>query len=184
MGARRSSIGRSAMKTIRRSILRLPILTLAGAVALMTGTGAYAASGTGTANVEITKPVSLSEGAPLDFGTINAPSTGSNTFDFTTDGTLALSGDGDAFHADDETLGAWTVTGETGASVSVNVAFDTWSDPAITTDAVYVNGPSDTTSVTLTDGTAALTIGGKITITNAVTEGAKTSTVTVTANYQ
>lgn len=132
----------------------------------------------------ITEPLTITETTPLSFGTLNAPSSGSATIDLSTAGELVVSGGSDAFHTGSHAVGSWTLNGSPNAQASTTVAIGTWNDAAITTNASYINGATDTATVTLdATGAGSMTIGGNITVTNAVTVGAKTATVTVTANY-
>lgn len=157
-------------------------IVLSAAVAALTfNSASFAATATGTANVNILDSLVITENTEVDFGDI-APVDG--TCLMASDGSLSTTATGMSCTGT-ETAGSFTVTGSADAGVSFSVA-DSGTVDGVTFSPlidVGLGGTGQSTSLTLSGGTSTVTVYGDLTLSSA-TPGAKTLSYTVTADYE
>ncbi|WP_168210582.1 hypothetical protein [Persicimonas caeni] len=174
---------------LERVVLMVGVLV---AMMLCAGSAYGQAQANGTGNVEVHDQLNLNEISPIDFGQIDRPTTGSNTFELywilngrgwgTT--TLTTSGGGDATHLGNEQHGRYMIRGPRRQVVQVTASIAPFNVPGIIVERTFVNGRSDT-QIEQLDGTGyrRLRVGGVITVTSSAALGAHTTDVYVTANF-
>lgn len=172
-------------KTLIRSLILGSIAAAAisgAAFAQASSTQATTASGT------IFQPIVLAKTSDLAFGTIVRPTTGSGTVTVSqTDGTRALTGSLATVGAGN-TRAVYGVTGEGGQAYSVTVPATMTMTRSGGTETLTVTLTPTATTGTLsgtlgTTGTAALGVGGVITVASTTLSGAYTGTFNTVVAY-
>lgn len=164
---------------MKRRIIRHLVPTALG-LALLAAGPALAASGTAAVSVNIVAPLSVTSNGPMAFGTIAPPSAGAQAFTLSavTGAVSAAAGDGFAFPSTTSAAG-FSVVGHPSAAIGVTATPVAFSDANLAlATAVFAPLALDTA------GTAAVSVGGTLTVTNGVAMGAHATTVNVTVLYQ
>ena len=167
------------------------LLTSAGALAaLALSTPALAANtASADATVNIVSPLTLTNTAGLNFGTIVGPFAGETVHVDTTGtrdpcaATITCSGNASVSAA------TFTLTGTPGQAVVLTIPNSVLlarvggaaTDPKLSVD---LSGDKPTDPTLDTNGDAAFAVGGVLTIPNGTLDGVYTNTFDVTANYQ
>lgn len=134
----------------------------------------------GTATATIVQGITIDEVAPLRFGNIQPPSSGSQTFTMSATGTPSV-GAGDGLFVGPpggRNAGSYDVDGTVGASYTFGVSTaGTCNDVAVTIGSMTKSGDDGT----LND--AGVGVGGTLTVSSTVSAGAITCGYTVSADY-
>lgn len=181
-------------KALERLVCAIAVSVVVTLVVMTLGVGsAHAqAQANGTANVEVHEQLNLNEIAPIDFGQIYRPTTGSNTFELywilrgrgwgTT--TITTSGGGDGRHVGGEQHGRFMIRGPQRQVVQISASMGSFNVPGIIVEQTFLNGRSNIQTEQLDGaGFRRLRIGGVITVTSSAALGAHTADVYVTANF-
>ena len=143
------------------------------------------AAGNGTGTATIIQPLTVTENTTLRFGTLIRPASGSATAVISTTG--VFSGTASAVASGPQGNADFTVSGEGGQSVTVNVdaSFNmTGPGVAIAVTTTATNTGSHSLSGSLgSAGTLDVAVGGSISIPSSQASGAYFGTFNVTANY-
>ncbi len=160
-------------------------IILASAIALISATPAFAASGntstaSGAATATIVSPIVLTHttGAALGFGTFTTGTGGSITV--TTAGAGSVGGDVAFVPGSTNSADAFTVAGD--SSRSYSIATTGGSVTAGSTSIAFTTTPSATTD-TLSGGAGSFTVGGTLTLLGTEAAGAYTGTYSATVTY-
>jgi hypothetical protein len=174
--------------------LNMKLVTKAAtALILAAGIGspafAQSASTTTTGTTTIIQPVTISQNKALAFGTLVRPTSGSSTITIGTAGdTVTATGNAVVLARGATSRARYTVTGEGGETVSVNMpaTFDLTKTgaPALTVTLARNPAGNLTLSNALgTTGTASLDIGGSFAISDATPTGDYSGTFVVSVAY-
>lgn len=158
---------------------RLSFFAAAVAVWGLSSTVALAATALGTANATVLTPISITAGTALNFGTLAGNASGGSVI-ITPAGARSTTGSVVVTAAASYTAASFTVTG-TGSStfaVTYPTSFNVTS--GVNTMAVSVTGAS---TGTLSGGTAALPVGGTLTVAANQAAGSYTGSYTMTVEY-
>ncbi|WP_292931260.1 DUF4402 domain-containing protein [Novosphingobium sp. PASSN1] len=160
-------------------------IILASAIALISATPAFAASGnsstaSGSATATIVEPIVLTHtsGAALGFGRFTTGTGGSVTVSAAGVGTAG--GDVAFVPGSTNSADAFTVAGDAGRSFSISTGSGTVTDG--TTTIGFTTAPSAATG-TLTGGAASFSVGGVLTLAGTEAAGAYTGSYSATVTY-
>lgn len=154
----------------------------------LNGAGVTVAGDTDKGRVTVLRGLSIGPTSPLSFGRIQVPTSGTSTvtLDATT-GARTVSGSAVAYSTPAPTRAAFTIAGEGGQQVSINVP-----------STITLNGPSGSLSVTTSKtapattalsgvlgapGSYSFNVGGSFTLTPTTPTGAYSGVLTVSADY-
>ena len=162
-------------------------IILASAIALISATPAFAASGNtssanGSATATIVEPIVLNHtpGAALGFGRFTTGTGGSITVSAAGVGTVG--GDVAFVPGSTNAADAFGVTGDAGRAFSISTASGIVTDPVSTTTMSFTTTPS-AVSGTLTGGSATFTVGGTLTVLGSEPAGAYSGSYNATVTY-
>lgn len=160
-------------------------IILASAIALISATPAFAASGntsnaTGSATATIVEPIVLTHtsGAALGFGTFTTGTGGSVTV--SSAGVGSVGGDVAFVPGSTNSADAFTVTGDAGRTFSITTGGGDVTDG---TNNIPFTTSASAASGTLTAGTASFTVGGTLTLAGTEPAGAYAGTYSATVTY-
>ncbi|WP_168210579.1 DUF4402 domain-containing protein [Persicimonas caeni] len=172
-------------KATATKILTATALILAAVIGLASTVSA--AEYVGTGRITILESLAVSEEQSVDFGYVHRPSAGTNTLSLNhADGSVTASGAGDAqVVGGTSTSGVYTISGQPDRAIQVSVAVTDFSDPGISVDEAYVNGPTDSVSGKLDSaGKYEAKVGGAVTIDSNASLGTHTTDVIMTVTYE
>lgn len=126
-----------------------------------------------SATVTILESIAVTETAPLSFGTIDKPTSGSADYSVDAAGVATHTGDGGFLVAPQ--TGTYGVTGEDGVAYSASATAGACSDSglALSVAASSLSGTLDDT----------VTVSGTLSVASTTTAGSHTCAYTVTASY-
>lgn len=142
---------------------------------------------TGTAVANVSRPIAVSEVAPLNFGTIIRPrsGTGSVVMDPST-GAVSVTGGGWVLSVPSPSRGAFLVTGEGGQAYSISVPpFDLkkGGNTISVTPATLPSGTGMLSGSSGASGSQTVYVGGSFPVSNTTSAGTYTGTVSITVQY-
>lgn len=153
------------------------------AAALLGGSAAQAATGTGTATAKVLTPLTVTSTRDLAFGTI-VPQTSASTVAVSSAGVVTC---GALTCIGTRTSGQFSITGTAGQVVSITAPLAatsfTLTEPVASNTMSINNVTVSAASATLTGGTASFTVGGTLNVGANQAEGDYTGSYTVTVNY-
>ena len=170
------------MKKTYLAKLAIVSFTVVAAFAFM-GTGAQAETGTIASTVSIATPISISGDSALAFGALTAPTSIDHSWTISAaDGSITDGAEDNSqdLFSNDNFRGVFTISGESGATVTYSVAITNNFGNAGTTLSALTVSPSSTN--TLTSGSLKVGVGGTVTLTTAAADGTA-ALITLTANY-
>jgi len=160
-------------------------IILASAIALVSATPAFAASGNtssanGTATATIVEPIVLTHtsGAALGFGRFTTGTGG--TVSVSAAGVGSVGGDVAFVPGSTNSADAFTVTGDAGRSFSITTGSGSVTDG---TNSISFTTTPSAASGTLTGGSASFTVGGSMTLTGSEVAGAYAGSYSATVTY-
>lgn len=160
-------------------------IILASAIALISATPAFAASGNtssanGSATATIVAPIVLTHtpGAALGFGTFTTGTGGSVTV--SDSGVGSVGGDVAFVPGSVNAADAFTVSGDAGRSFSITTGGGNVTDG---TNNIPFTTSASAASGTLTGGSASFTVGGTLTLAGTEPAGAYAGTYSATVTY-
>lgn len=156
-------------------------------VSLVDGAGLALASDTDKGRVQVYRALSLTKTADLSFGRIQRPTSGVSTISLdAASGARGVTGTAFAYPTPAPTRAAFTISGEGGQQVSLNIP-TTFNLTGPSTLAVNVTDTAPNAPVLSGSlgaaGTYAFTIGGDFTISNTTPTGAYAGVLTVSVDY-
>lgn len=142
---------------------------------------------TGTAVANVSRPIAVSEVAPLNFGTIIRPrsGTGSVHVDPST-GAVSVSGGGSALSLPSPSRGAFLVTGEGGQTYSVSVPpfeLTKGGNTLSVTPATLPSGTGMLSGSSGASGSQTVYVGGSFPVSDTTSAGEYKGTVSITVQY-
>ncbi len=162
-------------------------IILASAIALISATPAFAASGNtstanGTATATIVEPIVLTHtsGAALGFGRFTTGTGGSVVVSAA--GVASVGGDVAFVPGSSSSADAFGVTGDAGRAFSISTGAGTVADAVSGTTMGFTTVPS-VASGTLTGGVATFSVGGTLTVLGTEPAGAYTGSYSATVTY-
>ena len=151
------------------------------------GVGATSAGDTDKGKVVVLRSLSIAATSPLGFGRIQVPTSGSATVTYDAGaGTRSVSGTAVAYATPAPTLAAFTIRGEGGQQVSINVPSTiALTGPATLSVTLNKTAPATTTlpGALGAQGTFGFLVGGSFTLTPTTATGAYSGVLTVTTDY-
>lgn len=139
----------------------------------------------GTATIDISLNLDITERDPIDFGIIGKPSEDSNTITLNwQNGQLNIEGDGDAFYVDGAQNGRYQVWGPEGEEVEITGLIEDFDAEGIDVEETHLEGESNSEIVELPgSGVYNARVGGVITIDADAETGVHTTDFHITATY-
>lgn len=141
------------------------------------------------ATVEVLEALTLSNTAPLDFGTIVVDNAGTVTIAASSTATAVCTGD--VICSGTSSAASFSVTGSAGEVVEVNLPatsgtlLRTGGTAGVAADEIVLdNFTASAPTVTLTGGSAVFEVGGELTLDGSEVEGVYSTTFNVSVNYQ
>lgn len=167
------------MKIINTNIVR----GLAVVAAVASFAPAQAATGTGSATVEILEAITVTEDTGLNFGLIS-PSASIGTVDVTELSARSCSGGVTCVGTGTAAAGAFTITGTTDANVQVTLPADVTLTGPGTDMTATLSSAAESGTLALTGGAATFNVAGSLAVGANQAAGTYNGTYTVTVNYQ
>ncbi len=132
------------------------------------------------------QPIKITELIPINFGIINKPNIGANTFSLHWNTNMVTaSGSGNGWFIGDALSGKYQIKAQPNMVIHVNADIMDFSTGGVQVTKVFVNGPEPTATAILRKGSAAFAqLGGEVLVSSSSIQGSHATTVLLSLNYE